>query len=66
MIRYVQITPRQAVELILDGEAEKLFIERGKAGLVNLLDERVYAENIGKRKWFIRVEEHTRYDSENK
>lgn len=66
MIRYEQITARQAVELILDGEYEKLFIERGKDGLVNLLTEEVYAENIGKRKWFIRVEEHTHHDSENK
>lgn len=58
MIRYEQITPRQATEMIFGGRKDSLFVETKNESLINIERTEVRALNIGKYRWFIRIEQN--------
>lgn len=57
MIRYEQITPRQAAEMFFEDRKDSLFVETQK-GLINIERTEIHALNIGKYRWFIRIEQN--------
>lgn len=58
MIRYEQITPRQAVEMVLGGRTNSLFVGTKNESLINIERTEIHALNIGKYRWFIRIEQN--------
>lgn len=58
MIRYEQITPRQAVEMVLGGRTNSLFVGTQNESLINIERTEIHALNIGKYRWFIRIEQN--------
>lgn len=57
MIKYEQITPRQATEMIFEDRKNSLFVE-SQNGLINIERTEIHALNIGKYRWFIRIEQN--------
>lgn len=58
MIRYEQITPQQATEMIFGGRKDSLFVETKNESLINIERTEIRALNIGKYRWFIRIEQN--------
>ena len=54
MIRYEQITPRQAVELILQGKSDEIYVETIE-GLREVNQKEILVTHIGNVNWFIRI-----------
>lgn len=57
MIRYEQITLRQAAEMVFGGRTDSLFVEIS-SGLINIERTEIHALNIGRYRWFIRIEQN--------
>lgn len=57
MIKYEQITPRQAVELFLQGESDKVYVETTR-GLQMANGYVVSLDDLGNINWFIRIEQN--------
>ena len=54
MIKYEQITPRQAVELILQGKSDEIYVETIE-GLREVNQKEILVTHIGNVNWFIRI-----------
>ena len=58
MIRYEQITPRQATEMVLADRTDSLFVETQNESLISIERTEIHALNIGKYRWYIRIEQN--------
>lgn len=57
MIRYEQITPRQAVEMVLGGRTNSLFVEIDNR-LININFTDVRVKDVDEFDWFFRIEQN--------
>lgn len=57
MIRYEQITPRQAVEMVLGGRTNSLFVEINNR-LININFTDVRVKDVDEFDWFFRIEQN--------